>query len=152
MLTNILHPNRYHGFSAKPPYFEGWYYKLVSADQNTRFAIIPGAYISPDPAKSHAFVQVFDSQADKVNFHRYPFKAFKAHKRSFEIRVAENLFTADQISLSIADDLEQIEGSLSFSKIITMAGAIFLARCHGLVRLGAFHGVLPWGRQYGSCH
>ena len=117
MLTNILHPNRYHGFSAKPPYFEGWYYKLVSADQNTRFAIIPGVYISPDPAKSHAFVQVFDSQADNVNFHRYPFKAFKARKGSFEIRVAENLFTADQISLSIDDDLEQIEGSLSFSKL-----------------------------------
>ncbi len=117
MLTNILHPNRYHGFTAKPPFFEGWYYKLVSADQNTRFAIIPGVYISPNPEKSHSFVQVFDSQADQVHYHRYPLESFKASQSDFEVHVGENLFTADQIALAIDDDLEQVAGSLRFTNL-----------------------------------
>jgi len=117
MLSNILHPNRYHGFTAKPPYFEGWYYKLVSADEDTRFAIIPGVYLSPDPTKSHSFVQVFDSQADLVNFHRYPLDAFKASNDAFEVKIDQNTFTANKISLSIDDDLEQVKGTLSFSNL-----------------------------------
>jgi hypothetical protein len=117
MLTNVLYPDRYHGFSAKPPYFEGWYYKLVSADENTRFVVIPGIYIAADPAKSHCFVQVFDSQADQVNFHRYPIDAFKASKNAFEIHVEDNVFTADHISLAIDDNLGQLKGSLTFSDL-----------------------------------
>lgn len=117
MLTNILHPNRYHGFTAKPPFFEGWYYKLVSADQNTRFAVIPGVYVSPNPEKSHSFVQVFDSQADQVHYHRYPLESFKASQSDFEVYVGENLFTADQIILAIDDDLEQVSGSLCFANL-----------------------------------
>jgi hypothetical protein len=32
----------YHGHGKRPPFFEGWYYKLVSADETQRYAVIPG--------------------------------------------------------------------------------------------------------------
>jgi len=32
-LRTILNPGVYHGVNKKPPFFEGWYYKLVSADE-----------------------------------------------------------------------------------------------------------------------
>jgi hypothetical protein len=57
-LTNILHPNRYHGFIAQAPFFEGWCYKLISADGKLRYAVIPGVCLSRDPATSHCFVVV----------------------------------------------------------------------------------------------
>ena len=30
-LRGIRNPGIYHGFGKKPPFFEGWYYKIVSA-------------------------------------------------------------------------------------------------------------------------
>ncbi len=113
-LKNILHPDRYHGFTAKPPFFEGWYYKLVNADEGIRFAVIPGVYLAQDPNKSHCFVQVFDSEADEVRFHRYPFEEFKASRDNFEIFVGPNTFSAEQIVLAIDDSLGTLTGSLSF--------------------------------------
>ena len=117
LFSNILHPNRYHGFNAKPPFFEGWYYKLISADEKLRFAIIPGVYLAKDPQKSHSFVQVFDSEADEVRFHRYPYEDFKASRNAFEISVGPNYFSANKIEFKITDDLGSLQGSLSFKNL-----------------------------------
>lgn len=117
MFSNILHPARYHGIQAKPPFFEGWYYKMVSEDEQTRFVIIPGVYHATEASKSHSFVQVFDSQADQVRFHRYPFDAFKSARDSFEIFVDKNYFSAERISLAIDDDLGSLQGTLTFSEL-----------------------------------
>ena len=113
--TNILHPNRYHGFTKKPPYFEGWYYKLVSADEKSRFAIIPGVYLAKNPEKNHCFIQVFDSNADAVRYHRYPFDAFQAARDSFNVQVGRSTFSQDAISLDIEDEFGKLQGELNFS-------------------------------------
>ena len=59
-LRSALHPAAYHGHGKKPPFFEGWYYKIVDATEEQRFAIIPGVFLSDDPDRHHAFVQVLD--------------------------------------------------------------------------------------------
>ena len=117
MFKNILHPNRYHGFNAKPPYFEGWYYKLVSADEKTKFAVIPGVYIAPKQENSHSFVQVFDSEADEVRYHRYPYESFSASPDSFEVIIGPNSFYADRINLDIDEKGQQLKGSLLFKNL-----------------------------------
>ena len=116
-LTNILHPNRYHGFIAQAPYFEGWYYKLVSKNEERRYAIIPGVYLAQEQAESHCFVQVFDSKADQVRYHRYDFEAFKPSPDSFEIILGPNYFSADRIELGIDDELGKLSGSLNFANL-----------------------------------
>ena len=116
-LKNVLHPNRYHGFIAQAPFFEGWYYKLVSSDERHRFAIIPGVYLAPDQNESHGFVQVFDSQADQVRFHRFPIDSFKPSPDAFEIVLGQNYFSEKRIELAIDDDLGQIKGSLQFGRL-----------------------------------
>ena len=50
-----LNPGSYHGTNKKPPFFEGWYYKLVSADEKQKIAIIPGVILGKE---AHAFIQV----------------------------------------------------------------------------------------------
>jgi len=115
--SNILHPNRYHGFNAQPPFFEGWYFKLVSADEQVRFAVIPGVYLAKDHQKSHSFVQVFDSEANEVRFHQYPIEAFKPSRESFEISVGPNYFSADRINLAIDDALGSLSGELAFENL-----------------------------------
>ncbi len=85
--VNTLHPNRYHGFSAKAPFFEGWYYKLVSADEKHKAAIIPGVYLAEAPKENHSFVQVFISNDNQTGYHRYAYDAFQAARDAFDIRV-----------------------------------------------------------------
>jgi tocopherol cyclase len=114
LFINILHPSRYHGFTAGPPYFEGWYYKLVNKDGSQRFALIPGVYIATEKAKSHCFVQVFDSQAGNVTYHRYPLNAFEASPDNFEVLVGPNYFSAEKVILAIDDDLADVKGAIEF--------------------------------------
>ncbi len=40
-LYETLHPEIYHGFEKRPPFFEGWYYRLINAAEDRRYAIIP---------------------------------------------------------------------------------------------------------------
>lgn len=51
----------YHGWGKKRRFFEGWYYKLVSADEAYAFAIIPGVEIDEE-GKKQAFIQVLDGR------------------------------------------------------------------------------------------
>ncbi len=144
--NNILHPNRYHGFVHQAPFFEGWYYKMVSADEKQRYAIIPGVYLAQDHKESHCFVQVFDSQADQVQFHRFPYDSFSSSPDSFEIIIGPNYFSADRIELAIDDDLGQLKGSLRFENLSTWPVKLFSPGAMGWFAWAPFmecyHGVV----------
>ena len=45
-LWRVMRPLAYHGEGKTGPFFEGWYFKLISADQRQRLSIIPGIYIA----------------------------------------------------------------------------------------------------------
>jgi hypothetical protein len=148
MFKNVRYPNRYHGFNAQPPYFEGWYYKLVSADERSKFAVIPGIYIAPEPENSHSFIQVFDSEADEVRYHRFPFGDFNPSRDSFEIQIGSNFFSANRVELAIDDALGKLEARLNFNNLspwpvrIYSPGAMgwfawapFMETYHGVVSL-----------------
>jgi hypothetical protein len=146
VFANTLHPDRYHGFSVQPPYFEGWYYKLVSADDNQQLAVIPGVYLAPDEDNSHCFVQVFDSTADEVRYHRYPIDAFQASQGSFEIRVGPNIFKRNVISLAIDDEIGRVQGRLEFSDLTPWPVRFFSPGAMGwfawVPMMECYHGVV----------
>jgi len=148
ILPNILYPARYHGFGTKPPFFEGWYYKLVSQDENHLFAIIPGVFLAEEQTKSHCFIQVFDSETAQVRYHSYPIEAFKAAKNAFEIQIGSNTFASRKITLAMDDDLQKVQGSLTFEGLkqwpvrLTSPGAMgwfawvpFMECYHGVVSM-----------------
>ena len=83
-IHSTLHPDTYHGHGKKPPFFEGWYFKLVSADETRRYAIIPGVSLSGD---AHAFVQVLDGVTGQSAYHSYPLTDFWASEKDFEVRI-----------------------------------------------------------------
>lgn len=98
---NLLHPERFHGHGRSGSFFEGWYYKLVDAGEDHRLAVIPGIYLSDDPERRHAFVQVLDGSTGDAEYHRYPADAFHAAKDRFDVRIGPNRFTADGFELDI---------------------------------------------------
>ncbi len=71
-LRHLQHPERYHGRGRRPPFFEGWYYKLVDAGEQERLAVIPGIFLSSDPGEHHAFIQVLDGTRGTATYHRFP--------------------------------------------------------------------------------
>lgn len=151
-LRTILHPDRYHGHGKRPPFFEGWYYKLVDADEAHRYAIIPGVFLSDDPERNHAFVQVLDGRTGQSAYHRYPGDAFWAAKDDFEIRIGPNRFTACEIELDLRGPELPVQGMLRFRSLnpwpvrLTSPGIMgwyawvpFMETYHGVVSLD--HGI-----------
>jgi len=115
-IRTIRNPNFYHGHGKKPPFFEGWYYKLITTDESYRFAIIPGVFFGED---GHSFVQVLDGREPKVAYNRFPLEQFWASKDKFELRIAENFFSSHKISININNHLTNIHGELFFKNLIS---------------------------------
>jgi hypothetical protein len=110
-LNTTLNPALYHGDGKKAPFFEGWYYKLVSADESHRFAIIPGMIKGE---KAHAFIQILDGATGRSTYHKYAADQFRAVADQFQIRIGKNVFHQDGLSLKLDASDRQLFGELSF--------------------------------------
>ena len=134
-LRSIRRPAHYHGHGERSPFFEGWYFKLVAAGEQHRYAVIPGVFIGREPGVSHAFVQTLDGATGRTAHHRYSFEAFQATRDEFDIRVGPNHFRADRIELDIDRPEGRMAGELRFSGRHALAGHVDLARHHRPLRL-----------------
>jgi hypothetical protein len=110
-------PARYHGRRRRGPFFEGWYYKLVSADEAHRYAVIPGIFKHPDPRRAHAFVQVLDGAGGAAAYHRYPVEAFEAASDRLDARVGPNRFTERSMHLDIREGPLAVSGDIGMSPL-----------------------------------
>lgn len=109
-----LHPEIYRGFRKRAPYFEGWYFKLVSGDEAHAFAVIPGVFRGQGGG-DHAFVQILDGRTSSATYHEYPLSAFSADEERFMVQVGPNRFSKHSLTLDIDDQQRQIKGDLRFS-------------------------------------
>jgi tocopherol cyclase len=112
MLRTLFHPERYHGHRRRPPFFEGWYFKLVDPSGNHRLAIIPGIYLSHDPEHHHAFIQVLDGTTGNATYHRFPASEFEAARDAFDVRIGPNRFAGSGFTLEIGDENGGIAGTV----------------------------------------
>ena len=93
VFDRVLNPDWYHGHNKRPPFFEGWYFKLVDASEQRKFAIIPGVFLNQDANKTHAFIQVLNGNTGDASYIRFPFEAFNASEDEFEVAIQGNLFS-----------------------------------------------------------
>lgn len=147
-LRTLRDPALYHGHSAKPPFFEGWYFKLVDAAETHRYAIIPGVFIGAGQDASHAFVQTLDGVTGRTAYHRYPFDAFQAARDAFDIRIGPNRFRADAITLDIDRPEGQMQGELRFAGLtpwpVTLASPGIMGWYAYVPFMECYHGVLSF--------
>jgi tocopherol cyclase len=114
-LWSLWHPEAYHGWPRHGRSFEGWYFKLIDAQEARPLAIIPGIFHSPDAAQAHSFIQVYDYASGKTVYHRFPAQAFKSEKHSFAISIGANRFSRERIVLDLDQDGQRLYGQVSFS-------------------------------------
>lgn len=114
MFGSLFHPERYHGHRRRPPFFEGWYFKLVDPLERHRYAIIPGIFLHDDPEEAHAFIQVLDGSSGRATYHRFASGEFEAAPDAFDVWIGPNHFWQEGLDVRISDDQLQLSGRVEF--------------------------------------
>jgi len=145
-LRTIMNPAFYHGHGRKPPFFEGWYFKVVGASEEHRYAIIPGVSLGKDTHSQHAFIQVLDGRTGHATYHEYPTQEFWAAERSFDIRIGPNRFSANRIVLDLEGDGHTVRGELTFRGVtpwpVTLASPGIMGWYAWVPFMECYHGVV----------
>ncbi len=110
---SFFNPEHFQGWGKTRKYFEGWYFKLVSADGNYALAIIPGIAMDANGNK-HAFIQVLDGKLRTAEYVRFKADEFVASPFDFNISIGENRFSSSFIELH----LPELSGRIEFDKIV----------------------------------
>lgn len=111
-----------------------------------RFAIIPGIFVSDDPDRHHAFVQVLNGVTGRATYHRYPPQAFSAARDAFRVRVGPNRFALDAISLDIQSAERTVRGTVRFDGLtpwpVTLTSPGIMGWYGWVPYMECYHGVL----------
>lgn len=105
----LYHPEIFQGSLSRKNYFEGWYYKFVSADQSRAISIIPGVALY-DQNDRHAFIQIIDGVNQQSFYKHFNLDEFKFVKDKLDFSIGKNHFTDFAVTLA----LEEIEGEIHF--------------------------------------
>ena len=111
-------PEFFHGKDRSRPYFEGWYFKLSSPNDDFSLVIIPGVNIGKDQENDHSFIQVL--YGNKSHYTKLPRNKFKCKKDEFKLKVSQNLFSRDKVIIDIKENDFQISAELSFTHHIQL--------------------------------
>jgi hypothetical protein len=111
---NIYKPELYHGHDSKPPFFEGWFFKLVDQTQTNIYAIIPGVFLAENQSESHAFIQVLQGHTGLSDYIRFPLSQFNSNESEFHITLGGNEFSSTGLSVDIKGEKLALKGTLEF--------------------------------------
>ncbi|MBL7827344.1 MAG: hypothetical protein JNJ57_11975 [Saprospiraceae bacterium] len=108
-LRAVWFPDEFHGWGRTRRYFEGWYFKLVSPEEDQAIAVIPGISFG-ESGHHQAFIQVMNGKTCSATFHAFPVDQFQPSSGLFELRLAGNYFSKNKIVL----DLPGLKGEIDF--------------------------------------
>jgi tocopherol cyclase len=111
-MAHIYRPEVFQGSLNKKNYFEGWYFKNVSADLNSVYSFIPGISLSVDDP--HCFIQVINGITGKSVYHSYLVSKFSWKKNSLYLKIGHSVFTDRFIDIDIKNDEIRIKGHIEF--------------------------------------
>jgi hypothetical protein len=115
-MRSLTHTERFQGRRRRRRYFEGWYFKCISADRRHAVAVIPG--IASDPkGNRHAFIQIINAVSGKTYYFRFPYDQFESPEDRFSVRIGENAFDSSGLSLSLYSEEGSVCGQLKFANI-----------------------------------
>ncbi|PKO00461.1 MAG: hypothetical protein CVU42_04645 [Chloroflexi bacterium HGW-Chloroflexi-4] len=144
-LRSVLTPAVYHGLNKKPPFFEGWYYKLISADERNKVAIIPGVILGNE---AQAFLQVLDGVNGTSAYVKFPFEDFRADDRHFSIEIGDSHFDDRQLTLALNSPDCQLAGKVHLGPLnpwpVTWISPGIMGWYAWVPSMECYHGVLSF--------
>ncbi|MBS0010523.1 MAG: hypothetical protein KFF49_03890, partial [Bacteroidales bacterium] len=145
----VFRPWVFQGSKRYRNYFEGWYFKHVSADRKHVYAIIPGVSLSEND--SHSFVQLIDGLSGETFYYRYPLDSFRASGRVLEVELDGSVFSESGISLHLDDKQGLVRGEMEYGRLGKYPGTL---TCPGIMGWYSFvplmeckHGIVSTGHN-----
>ncbi|MFA9377914.1 MAG: tocopherol cyclase family protein [Lachnotalea sp.] len=112
------HPEIFQKKNYNKAYFEGWYYKQVTADGKNTVSFIPGVNFDKSGAKS--FIQcLYLNQNNGLNAYtiHYPIGAFSTKDNTFSISIKNSMFSMDSIKLDINSEKLKVKGNVKLMNL-----------------------------------
>ena len=119
----VFRPWAFQGSLKRRDYFEGWYFKHVSADRNQVWSFIPG--ISLSRGRRHAFIQVLNGLTGETQVHEYELSEFSGSQKDLDLKLGPSSFSTRGISLDIRNDSHHIAGKVSYSSADLYPSTLF---------------------------
>ena len=113
-LMKIWKPEIYQGRQHPKKYFEGWYFKIVSKDEGSIFALIPGVSYGIDGNEPHSFIQLIDGINCKSLYQTYDIKDFHYSEDDFQLWIGPNYFSDREVNIDLAANSLNLKGKLNF--------------------------------------
>lgn len=131
----------YHGETKKAPFFEGWYFKHQIGDEV--YAFIPGYSIGEQGEKC-PFIQVINHESSEV-FH-FDREVFMASEDRLFVKIGENTFSEEGITLALRSPSLTIEGTISYGEFTPLKRSRYAPSIMGpfsyLSFMECYHGIL----------
>jgi tocopherol cyclase len=109
-LRTFFHPERFQGWGKTKKYFEGWYFKVVNADETKAFAFIPGIAMD-EKGNKQAFIQVLDGKKRTAQYHKFDAASFIPAIKKLHVDIGDNCFSENRIKFN----MPELKGELNFS-------------------------------------
>jgi hypothetical protein len=119
----VYNPIIFQGNLNKNRYFEGWYFKHVSANRDHVFSFIPG--VSLTKTDKHAFIQVIDGISGKTWNVKYELSEFDYSKKEFHVRVGKSSFSEKGMELDIDTPDLKINGKIFYGDFVKYPSSVF---------------------------
>ncbi len=116
MIFRIFNPPVFQGSLKKKNYFEGWYFKHVSAGLDHVFSFIPG--VSLNERDPHAFIQVLDGASGESAYVTYPLSEFSYKRNTLFLKIGNSVFTNKYISLDINNEKISVTGKIEYHNVV----------------------------------
>ncbi|MBG9983504.1 hypothetical protein HYO62_01255 [Aerococcaceae bacterium DSM 111022] len=151
MFNKVFNPILFQGKLTNKDYFEGWYYKQVSANQKTSLSFIPAVSLNNnDP---HSFVQYilvqtndYGDKKTQTGYLRYDVSAFTYEENPFCVKVGKSKFSEHGISINLADEIFRFNGELSFGAFHPIQSSPLQPNIMGffgyIPKMECYHGVI----------
>lgn len=156
---NIKNPALFQGNLQKKHYFEGWYFKQVTADGKQTVAFIPG--ISLDGTDSHCFVQVIFSPNIQTYYFKFPLDQFSTTSAPFTVTIGDSIFSMEGCHIALNDATQSlpqgisINGDLHFSSLNPIEASLLVPNIMGffayIPHMECNHGVLSMNHRLEGC-
>lgn len=151
MLKKTKHSILFQGHLKKNNYFEGWYYKQVTADGKISLSFIPG--VSLNEKDKYSFIQyiLVEKSADgstqtTTGYVRFPIEAFHYQNRPFKASVGESIFSEISVYVDFLDKDTHFKGHLKLGALHPIQVSPLQPNIMGIFgyipKMECYHGVI----------
>lgn len=113
MIMKVFRPWAFQGSLKRRSYFEGWYFKHVSADREEVWSFIPG--VSLTDKNKHAFVQALNGRTGESLMFEYGIDEFSASSKKLDLHIGSSSFSSGGIRLDLKNPSAHISGTIEYN-------------------------------------